>query len=67
MTYQNFSVTYIYRNGSQFTEYYPKSQNVGQLADRLIEARRKVAQESNIVDAKLNYDGVSNPNVSLFN
>lgn len=67
MTYQNVSITYFYRNGSQFTEYFPKEQSVGQLADRLIEARRKVAQESNIVDAKLNYDGVSNPNVSLFN
>lgn len=67
MLYQNVSITYVYRNGSQFTEYFPKEQNVTQLTNKLIEARRKVLQESNIVDAKLNYKGINNPNVSLFN
>ena len=45
----DLSITYTYRNGSQFTEHYAKPQYLGQMARKVEAARAKYATESNIV------------------
>ena len=47
------SITFIYRNGSEFTEHYAKPLNVSQLADKVIAAEIRVSKESNIEKALL--------------
>ena len=53
MTLYETSITFVYRNGSEFTETYGVPLNVSQLADRVVEARERVAKESNIVKIDL--------------
>ena len=44
------SITYTYRNGSQYTEHYAKPQSQNQAARKFETARAKYVTESNIVN-----------------
>lgn len=52
MTFQT-SITFTYRNGSEFTEHYAKPLTLVQVFDKNHEAAKRVSEESNIVSYEL--------------
>lgn len=53
MTLYNTSITFHYRNGSQFTETYAKPQTLVQVVEKVRDAKVRISKESNLVDAEL--------------
>lgn len=62
MNLYNTSVTFVYRNGSKFTEHYAKPLNVGQLVDKVLQAQIRANKESNIIDVKLHVERLDTQN-----
>lgn len=50
----DFRLIYTYRNGTSFTEHYPKPLTLMQMASKVEKAREKYNQESNIATIEYN-------------